>query len=118
MLMDLGDVAGNVSDGVHIASAAGVWMALVFGFGRVRDFDGCLTIGPHLPHRFRSLGFSLRFRDRQLRVRRDHVEEQYWLDGGDELDVVIRGIPHRLSVGERVSFQPGASRPPDTAAAS
>jgi alpha,alpha-trehalose phosphorylase len=40
--MDLGDVAGNASDGVHIASAAGVWSALVFGFGGVRDFDGQL----------------------------------------------------------------------------
>ena len=35
--MDLGDVAGNASDGVHIASAAGVWSALVFGFGGVRS---------------------------------------------------------------------------------
>jgi len=36
LLMDLGNVAGNVSDGVHIASAAGVWSSLVFGFGGVR----------------------------------------------------------------------------------
>ena len=49
LLMDLADVAGNVSDGVHIASAAGSWMALVFGFGGVRDFDGRLTIDPRLP---------------------------------------------------------------------
>ena len=40
LLMDLGNVAGNASDGVHIASAAGVWSSLVFGFGGVRDFDG------------------------------------------------------------------------------
>jgi alpha,alpha-trehalose phosphorylase len=33
LLMDLADIAGNVSDGVHVASAAGAWMALVFGFG-------------------------------------------------------------------------------------
>ena len=69
LLMDLADVAGNVSDGVHVASAAGAWMALVFGFGGVRDFDGELTIDPRLPARFRSLGFSLRFHDRQLRIR-------------------------------------------------
>ena len=40
LLMDLGNVAGNVSDGVHIASAASVWSSLVFGFGGVRDYDG------------------------------------------------------------------------------
>ena len=76
VLMDLADVAGNVSDGVHIASAAGV-MAPVFGFGGVRDFDGELTIDPRLPRRFRSLGFSLRFHDRQLRIRLSHDDEQY-----------------------------------------
>jgi hypothetical protein len=35
--MDLADVAGNVVDGVHIASTGGVWMALTYGFG------GCAT---------------------------------------------------------------------------
>ena len=30
--MDLGDVAGNASDGVHIASAAGVWSPLLSSF--------------------------------------------------------------------------------------
>ena len=28
-LMDLGDVAGNVKDGCHIAAMGGVWMVLV-----------------------------------------------------------------------------------------
>ncbi len=32
VLMDLG-VAGSASDGVHIASSAGVWSSLIFGFG-------------------------------------------------------------------------------------
>ncbi len=72
LLMDLADLAGNVSDGVHVASAAGAWMALVFGFGGVRDFDGRLTIDPHLPGRFESLAFSLRFQDRQVRVSLSH----------------------------------------------
>ena len=68
LLMDLGNVAGNASDGVHIASAAGVWTSLVFGFGGVRDFDGQLSFKPSLPHAWNELAFSLRFRDRQLRV--------------------------------------------------
>ena len=83
--MDLADVAGNASDGVHIASAAGGWMALVFGFGGVRDFDGDLTFDPRLPKRFRSLAFSLRFHDRQLRIRLDHDDERYSLDEGEPL---------------------------------
>jgi alpha,alpha-trehalose phosphorylase len=105
LLMDLADVAGNVSDGVHIASAAGGWMALVFGFGGVRDFDGQLTVDPRLPQRFRSLTFSLRFRDRQLRVRLTHEEESYSLDEGEPLEVVIRGQQYVVAVGTPVHMR-------------
>jgi len=77
LLMDLADAAGNASDGVHIASAAGAWKALVFGFGGVRDFDGALSIAPRLPTQWRSLAFSLRFGDRQLRIELTHDEERY-----------------------------------------
>jgi alpha,alpha-trehalose phosphorylase len=104
LLMDLADVGGNASDGVHIAAAAGGWMALVFGFGGVRDFDGHLTFDPRLPARFRSLAFSLRFRDRQLRIRLAHDDEHYLLDDGAPLDVTIRGRPHRLTAGETLQL--------------
>ena len=106
LLMDLADVAGNVSDGVHIASAAGAWMALVFGFGGVRDFDGHLTIDPRLPQRFRSLGFSLRFQDRQLRVHLRHDREEYTLTEGDPLEITIRGHRHRLTVDTPIRVEP------------
>ena len=102
ILVDLADVAGNASDGVHIASAAGSWMALVFGFGGVRDFDGQLTFDPRLPQRFRSLGFSLRFHDRQLRIQLSHDEESYRLDEGEPLEIVVRGRPHLLGVDDPV----------------
>jgi alpha,alpha-trehalose phosphorylase len=104
LLMDLADVAGNVSNGVHIASAAGAWMALVFGFGGVRDFDGALTIDPHLPAHFRSLSFSLRFQGRQVRVALDHAVERYLLDEGDPIDVTIRGERRRLERGTAVEL--------------
>jgi alpha,alpha-trehalose phosphorylase len=104
LLVDLADVAGNASDGVHIASAAGAWMGLVFGFGGVRDFDGELTIDPHLPRRFRSLAFSLRFRDRQLRIRLDHTTERYLLERGTPLDVTIHGTRYHLVAGDPVGL--------------
>jgi alpha,alpha-trehalose phosphorylase len=109
LLMDLADVAGNASDGVHIASAAGAWMALVFGFGGVRDFDGVLTIDPKLPTRFRSLAFSLRFQDRQLRVELGPHTERYLLDEGKPLQVVIRGRTHVLTPGEALIVNPSTS---------
>ncbi|MDJ0769498.1 MAG: glycosyl hydrolase family 65 protein [Ilumatobacter sp.] len=111
LLMDLADVAGNVSHGVHIASAAGGWMALVLGFGGVRDFDGELTIDPRLPERFRSLGFSLRFHDRQLRVALSHDLESYALTEGDPLAVVIRGEHHTLTTGDALELKVPATGP-------
>ena len=104
LLMDLADVAGNAGDGVHIASAAGGWMGLVFGFGGVRDFDGQLTIDPHLPARFRSLSFSLRFHDRQLRIHITHDHERYELTEGDPLHVTIRGRREPLAKGVAVEL--------------
>jgi alpha,alpha-trehalose phosphorylase len=100
LLMDLADAAGNASDGVHIASAAGVWQALVFGFAGVRDYDGVLSITPRLPAGWRTLEFSLRFRDRQLRIRLTHDDERFAIDDGEPLAVTIRGEPRLLAASE------------------
>lgn len=98
LMMDLADVAGNTSDGVHIASAAGVWQALVFGFGGVRDFDGRLSVDPRLPDRWRSMTMPLRFQDRQLRVHLTGDEEVVELLEGDPLEITYRGERHVVSV--------------------
>src|SRR5262249_42378816 len=99
LLMDLADIAGNTSNGVHIASAAGGGSSLVFGFGGVRDFDGDLSFEPALPSVWNCLSFSLRFRDRQIRVRLTHDEEHYLVEAGDPLVVTVRG--------ERLTLVPG-----------
>jgi len=105
LLMDLGNVAGNASDGVHIASAAGVWSSLVFGFGGVRDFDGQLSFAPRLPRAWNELAFALRFCGRQLRVTLTHGEERYLVEKGTPLNVTIRGEPHLLSPGTPVAIK-------------
>jgi alpha,alpha-trehalose phosphorylase len=118
LLMDLADVAGNVSDGVHIAAAAGSWMAIVNGFGGVRDYDGRLSLDPHLPRTWQSLEFSLRFRDRQLRIRLSHGEERYTLEHGQPLNVRVRDDLHLLVTGEPLVLVPGdpvvrSAQPPE-----
>ena len=106
LMMDLADIAGNVSNGVHIASTGGVWQALVFGFGGVRDFDGNLAIDPRLPGTWDCLSFSLRFRDRQIRVTLRHEAEQYVLDEGEPLTLRIRDTEHRLTADRPLSLTP------------
>jgi alpha,alpha-trehalose phosphorylase len=103
--MDLGDVAGNASDGVHIASAAGVWSALVFGFGGVRDYDGRLSFTPTLPRSWTGLAFSLLFHGRQIRVQLSHDDEQYLLDEGDPLTITVRGEPQLLTAGTAIAVK-------------
>jgi alpha,alpha-trehalose phosphorylase len=103
--MDLGDVAGNASDGVHIASAAGVWSALVFGFGGVRDYDGQLSFEPTLPRSWKELAFSLQFRGRQIRIQLSHDEEEFLLEEGEPLKVTIRGETHLLTPGTVIAIK-------------
>ena len=107
LLMDLGDVTGDTADGVHVASAAGVWQALVHGFGGVRDHDGELSIDPRLPSSWRSLAFSLRLRGRLLRVEIGRDEERYTLEAGDPLEITVRGERRRIS-GDAAVTAPGS----------
>ncbi len=97
LLMDLGDVEGNVSDGVHIASAGGVWLALAYGFTGLRDFDGRLSFDPRLPAAWTSLCLPLRFRDRRLEVTLTHDDETYRLLEGDPIEIVVRGETRQLT---------------------
>ena len=106
LMMDLADVAGNVSDGAHIASAGGVWMSIVHGFGGVRDFDGHLAFDPRLPTPVRYLEFSLRFQGRQLHIALTHHDERYALHEGEPLEITIRGERHLLCVEDAVTVTP------------
>jgi alpha,alpha-trehalose phosphorylase len=120
LLMDLADVNGNVVDGVHIASTGGVWMALVYGFGGLRDHDGVLRFDPRLPRSWRRIAFPLRFRDRSLHVTLEDERLHLMLVQGEPLDVEVRGETFRLVVGqERVCevpsrWLPASESPPRT----
>ena len=67
-LMDLHDLEHNAKDGLHIASLAGGWLALVAGFGGMRDTGGQLLFRPQLPPEWHRLSFSVRPRGQLLRV--------------------------------------------------
>jgi len=118
-LMDLRDVEHNTSDGVHMASLAGAWMALVAGFGGMRAGAGSLSFSPHLPGGISELRFRLRYRGRRLRVTITSSQARYELLDGDPLPVVHHGkefelgkkavereIPH-VTVGPRPEQPPG-----------
>jgi alpha,alpha-trehalose phosphorylase len=66
-LLDLRRSGEAGGDGLHIASLAGAWIAVVMGFGGMRDHGG-LSFSPRLPPQLRGLRFRLRWRGGDLRV--------------------------------------------------
>ena len=63
-LVDLKDVRGNASEGIHAASTGGVWQAVVFGFAGVHlTSSGPIVETPHLPPGWTRLQFKLQWRD-------------------------------------------------------
>ncbi len=59
---DLLNMRGNTGDGIHAASAGGLWQAVVFGFGGVRLTEDGLTADPRLPSNWTRLTFRLNYR--------------------------------------------------------
>jgi alpha,alpha-trehalose phosphorylase len=102
LLMDLADVAGNVVDGVHVASVGGVWMTLTYGFGGLRDFHGDLSFDPRLPRPWTRLRFPLRFHDRRLSVDLTHDHFTFEVIEGEPLTIDVRGTSVHLEPGEPV----------------
>jgi alpha,alpha-trehalose phosphorylase len=120
---DLHDLAHNSADGLHIASLAGAWTALVSGFGGMRDHGGVLNFAPRLPDRLTRLCFTIRHRGLRLRVETDGAQVTYTLiDHDSELrlmhhgeEVVLRaGAPVVRQVPPRVSA-PEVCQPPGRA---
>jgi alpha,alpha-trehalose phosphorylase len=86
LLMDLGDVGGNVHDGCHIASMGGTWMATVYGFAGMRDYDGMLSFRPNHPPEPRStIRFPLTYRGQSIEIEIGVAETRYTLREGERI---------------------------------
>ncbi|AFY34816.1 beta-phosphoglucomutase [Calothrix sp. PCC 7507] len=60
-LVDLEDVRLNAAEGIHGASAGGVWQAVVFGFGGIRMTEFGPVACPNLPPTWTRLKFRLQW---------------------------------------------------------
>lgn len=99
--MDLDDYNLNVKDGIHTASMAGTYLAIVQGFGGVWFLPDGLHVSPHLPERWRQLRFCLRYRGRKLMISFTREETIYTLIEGEPLVIRHEGKEIRL-VGKEV----------------
>ena len=98
-LVDLRDLAGNTADGLHLASLAGAWLAVVAGFGGMRDHGEVLSFAPRLPEPLTRLSFRLIERECRLRVDITAEGTRYTLLDGEALEVVHHGSPVTLRPG-------------------
>ncbi|WP_420116357.1 glycoside hydrolase family 65 protein [Micromonospora sp.] len=125
-LMDLHDLNENTRDGVHMASLAGAWIALVGGFGGLRDHDGELSFAPRLSSRLSRLEFSLQWRSMRLRVDvRPHQTTYSLRNGGPDTVVELRhhgetvrvtsAAPVTVPVPQRHGSGPAPEQPPGRA---
>jgi alpha,alpha-trehalose phosphorylase len=118
-LMDLRDLAHNTRDGLHIASLAGAWIAVVGGFGGLRHRDGTISFAPRLPQALSRLAFTILIRGRRLRVEVTHADATYALADGEPLEILHCGEKVQLSADkpevrpiQAVPTRPRPSQPP------
>ena len=95
--MDLQDREHNTKDGLHIASLAGSWMALVGGFGGMRVAAGRLCFSPKLPPGIVGLSFRMRYRGRIVLVSVRGQAATYSVLTGEPLDIMHHGEPATIS---------------------
>lgn len=80
---DLHNPRGNAGDGIHAASAGGIWQATVFGFAGLRLSQQGPTLRPRLPAHWQRLAFSYWYQGERYAVNIQRSE-------GEEKEVTIR----------------------------
>ncbi|MFE5214113.1 MULTISPECIES: glycoside hydrolase family 65 protein [unclassified Streptomyces] len=118
-LMDLDDLEHNTRDGLHIASLAGTWIALVSGFGGMRRHIGedgrpdLLGFAPRLPEALSRVAFTVLMRGRRLKVDIGPTHVRYRLVEGEPLEVLHHGEPLTVTAGAPVErpVPPATARP-------
>ena len=111
--IDLADTHVAIAGGVHIAALGGVWMMAVLGFAGLSLEGDTLGLNPRLPAEWQSLGFSVQWRGRRLKIRIDGGERVVaaTLEVGEPMTIVVSGAPHELRCGGALRVASGVPRP-------
>ncbi|QYF73348.1 glycoside hydrolase family 65 protein [Cryobacterium sp. PAMC25264] len=116
LFVDLADLHHNAADGVHVASAGGVWSALVMGFGGLRDHSGRITLDPRLPEDWDELIFRVTLKGTRLRVAVSQTSVHLSIEEGTEARLTVRGLqvvvtagtPETIPLSHQGARDPGA----------
>ena len=113
-LVDLRDLQGDAHEGLHLASVAGAWLAVVCGFGGLRPDGDELDLAPRLPPRLHRLAFRFRWRGRRIGIETTRSQTVVRLLGpcDGELRVRIDGEPLTVTATRPATVPLNRSRPP------
>ena len=102
LFVDLADLHANTSDGVHVASTGGVWSALVYGFGGLRDYGGTYRVDPRLPEAWTSLTYRVTLHGARVRVQVEREQVTLTLETGEMARLTVRGKEVQVTPDEPV----------------
>ncbi|HKK41149.1 MAG TPA: family 65 glycosyl hydrolase domain-containing protein [Bacteroidales bacterium] len=87
--LDLDDYNNEVSDGLHITSMAGTWLAVVEGFGGLRIAGDVIKFNPQIPSEWKSYSFKVLYRGRRVEVSvtNDNIIVNNY--SGNELGIIL-----------------------------
>ncbi|GGK94539.1 hypothetical protein GCM10009769_10640 [Curtobacterium luteum] len=100
LYVDLADLHGNTTDGVHIASTGGIWGALVNGFGGMRDHGGRMTFNPRLPQSWERITYRLTVRGSRVKVDLEQDTLTFTIEHGEGFTVWVHNQQWDLSADQ------------------
>lgn len=101
--VDLDNLHGNSSHGVHLAAMAGSWQCLAYGFAGLRIDGSRLRFAPVMPARWRSWQLSITWRGRRIALGAEPDQAWFRLDSGKPLEIECHGKQLRLDSGRTIA---------------
>lgn len=103
-LMDLTDLQGNSSDGIHAANMGGTWLGIIIGFCGMKIDHGrhYLRFDPRLPAQWNLVAFKIKYRGNQIEINVYHRKIVFTLLSGDPTEVKVGDQIVELKTGQPV----------------
>jgi trehalose/maltose hydrolase-like predicted phosphorylase len=111
--LDLDDLTGTTSGGLHLATMGGLWQALAYGFCGLRPGRYLLNIDPRLPSEWSALSLNLLFHGAPVRIRAEH--DRIVIECAGPLTVRIGAGPPQSCQPPGRTFATGGHRHSSTA---
>ncbi len=103
--LDLDDYHNNAYQGIHTGCMASTWMALVQGFGGMRNYGGELHFNPSLPRKWDAYEFKIHFKGCHLKARITGDGVKYKLLKGNEISFFHGENKITLKAGEEKTYK-------------